>query len=343
LGIDFSIFLNFPPALALFLLVNWIGKHSESFGYRSVTLFEDVEEPVAFNFLIRVIPPSIIIVALSALFIHLKIEQYRFGIYWISIFYYAIRASYNLIFDLWRLINWGRFFVESSLGISMSIYVYKYMVIPKLSLLPDLQTAGNEIWFAIAIFIYAVANNVRLENVSRIRRKNGYIKTKYKSISDAYGGHIKKEVTNRNLQLTIYAIILYEDYCRPRFVRFAERLIFWKDAKTTGIMQVNNKNNLSDFESVKRGVAKILNSWNSLERQSESRRIRQVIAEFNRDDDYVSRVYDIMKLISKRADRSFELDFEGINDSEFWGYTASKRVTSKNIQIRRLSVRSSKK
>jgi hypothetical protein len=107
-------------------------------------------------------------------------------------------------------------------------------------------------------------------------------------------------------------------------------------------MQVSGQVNLTDRESVEKGVAKMLGSWNLQNSVSVSRRLRNVIADFNRDSDYLSNVLDLMEIISKRVDSDFEPEFEGINYFEYWSGKSDAKKPSANIQSLKLKLRARK-
>ena len=76
----------------LFRLVNWVGEHATDFGYASTTLFEEPRESLAMNFFIRALAPAVFMVVLSAAVVAAGHEQLRIGMFWVAIYYYALRA-----------------------------------------------------------------------------------------------------------------------------------------------------------------------------------------------------------------------------------------------------------
>lgn len=46
--------------ILLFFIINWIGKHSYSIGYISISIFVRAEEAPAFNYIVRVLTPVVI-------------------------------------------------------------------------------------------------------------------------------------------------------------------------------------------------------------------------------------------------------------------------------------------
>lgn len=85
------------------------------------------------------------------------------------------------------------------------------------------------------------------------RRCNAFVQETYARAESLYGSIIRKATSDRTFQLTIYAVLIYENYCRPPVIRALERLRFWKKDRTTEVMQVASAEPLTDEESVKQG------------------------------------------------------------------------------------------
>jgi hypothetical protein len=76
---------------------------------------------------------------------------------------------------------------------------------------------------------------------------------------------------------------------------------------------------LSDIQSVELGVSKLISSWNkhvSEEPEDLFRCMRETIADYNRDEDYVYRVETVLETIVKRVDNRFKEAFERIYSNE---------------------------
>jgi hypothetical protein len=301
-------------AFIFFLAVNWVGKHAVDLGYSSTTLFEEPNEAVALNLFIRVLSPAIFIVAVSAIFVAKNRPESRLDIFYVAVYYYIIRGIVIFALNRQQLVSWFRYFTYSILGILSSYGAYIYLILPNRSLLPDLDASGNELWLAIFAFLYAVTNKVVLSNEPSKRRKNNFVKYHYDMAKVRFGSTINDVTHEKMVQLLIYSIIVFEDYCRPPLVRFAENFVFWRKKRTTRIMQVMSERTLSDIESVRIGSKKIVDAWNANKNLEEDTwiKIRKTIIDYNRDDDYVHRVSEIMEIIAKRADRNFEPAYQAI-------------------------------
>ncbi|WP_374374508.1 hypothetical protein [Tabrizicola sp.] len=292
-------------ALILFLIVNWIGRHAVSFGYSSTTLFEDPEESFALNFLVRTLPPAVFMILLSAAAVASSNDELRLQSYWIVVYYYIIRAAYFPIFGLQRLISWNRFIIHSGIGVLAAAAAFQYLILPKKSLLPNLETAGNELWLALLVFVYAVGNNVVISDSGGWGRRNSYVRNSYNTARTHYGKLIDEQISDDLLKLISYAIIVFENYCRPPVVRAIERIWPSKNGRTTGIMQVASNVPLSDEESVKLGLKILSKSWQDHAHKGKWDRIQSAVADYNKDDGYVYKVNEIMEMIANRVEPDF--------------------------------------
>ncbi|WP_146038099.1 hypothetical protein [Tabrizicola aquatica] len=342
----------FALAVLLFLLVNWIGRHAVSFGYSSTTLFEDPEESFALNFLLRTLPPAVFIIILSAGAVASGNDELRLQSYWIAVYYYIIRAGYFPIFGLQRLISWRRFVLHSTIGILAAAAAFKYLVLPKKSLLPDLETAGNELWLAMLVFLYAVGNNVVISDSRSATRRNSYVRQSYNTAHARFGAIIDEKIKDDLLKLIVYAVIVFENYCRPPVVRALERAWPMNSGRTTGIMQVASPNPLSDEDSIRKGLEILSESWNNHMHEETWERIRSVVADYNKDDEYVYKVDQIMEIIANRVELDFLPTFE-----DRWRQVSErseKPATNRNLRVklarfsngpspRRLSMRTRRK
>ena len=302
-------------ALVLFFLVNWIGKHAIDFGYVSTSLFEEPNESVALNFFIRALSPAVFIILVSSAAVAADRPELRLGIINVVPYYYVLRAIVVLLFNRHRLISWPGYIGHSVFGIAFATLAYNYLILPNRSLIPDLETAGNELWLALLAFLYSVANKITLSGGPGARRRNTFVNCHYVAARARFGEQIDSKVSDELLKLVAYSILVYEDYCRPPAIRTLERLAVWKERRTTGIMQVAADEALTDVESVNRGLDILLSSWEKYSSEEYvSSRVRLSISDYNKDDDYIERVQEVMEILAKRADPSFKAAYDSIYD-----------------------------
>ncbi len=249
--------------VGLFFLINWIGRHSYSIGYMEISIFVKTEEAPALNFLIRVLTPIVYIIIVSTSLYYFGLDKFVWNIYLVNIYYILFRLIFNLVTNRGLLLNWYRQFLYWTAIIVISYFTYEKLIKVKANILPDFTTVANELWIIILIFIFQVANNLRFSQEATQKRKDKYLKSRYHYFKRFYRQLIKDLTNNEILESIVYAIIIYEDFNRPKIARQVENLKFrlTKKPHTLGVMQVRSDKLISDLESVKLGTEKIVNAY----------------------------------------------------------------------------------
>jgi hypothetical protein len=160
--------------------------------------------------------------------------------------------------------NWYRQFLYWLAIVVISFFTYEKLIKVKTNILPDFTTVSNELWIIILIFIFQIANNLRFSKEATQERKDNYLKRRYQYFNKIYGKLIKDIAQNEILECIVYAILIYEDFNRPKIARYIENMRFrlTKEPHTLGVMQVLSDKLISDFESVKLGAEKIVSAYN---------------------------------------------------------------------------------
>lgn len=249
--------------IGLFFLINWIGKNSYSIGYMEISIFLKIEEAPALNFLIRVLTPIVYIIIVSTSLYYFGLDKFVSKIYLVNIYYILFRLIFNLATNRGLLLNWYRQFLYWTAIVVVSYFTYEKLIKVKANILPDFTTVSNELWIIILIFIFQVANNLRFSQEATQKRKDKYLKSRYHYFKRHFGRFIKELTKNEILESLVYAIIIYEDFNRPKLARQVENLKFrlTKKPHTLGVMQVRSEKLISDLESVKLGTEKIVNAY----------------------------------------------------------------------------------
>jgi len=307
-GFD-NFLVHFAFAIALFFIINWIGKKSYSLGYIQLSVVLKADEAPAFNFLLRVLTPIIYILLISTLLYTLKVDKYVKYIYLVNIYYIVFRVSVNILLGRTRLMNWKQQ-INLFFWISLLSYItYSKIIVIKKNILPDFGSISNELWFIIILFLYALFNKIQFPLTETVNRKRNYIRNRYKYFSKKYGAIISDKAKNKNLEPLIYAILIQESFNRPKLCRLAENLLFEiGKAKTLGVMQIKTDKYINDEDSIKLGVEKIHDAYNTFlkeiqtekeqkEWNIESYLERRVILDYNPDINYYIGVSEILQII----------------------------------------------
>lgn len=293
--------------IGLFFLINWIGKHSYSIGYMEISIFVKTEEAPALNFLIRVMTPIAYIIIVSTTLYYFGLDKYVWNIYLINIYYIVFRLAFNLATNRGLLLNWYRQFLYWIAIVAISFFTYQKFIKVKANILPNFTTVANELWIIILIFIFQVANNLRFSQEETQKRKDNYLNNRYLHFKRNYGQLIKELTNNEIIESIVYAIIIYEDFNRPKIARKIENLKFkvTKKPHTLGVMQVRTDRFLSDNESVRLGTKKIVKAYkNHIEKLKETNEsfyecaaIHSIIEDYNTGSSYNSEVSELADII----------------------------------------------
>lgn len=314
--------VHFALAIALFFVMNWIGRHSIPFGYMQLSMFVRADEAPAFNFVFRVLTPVVYLLLVSAALYSLKLDLFTEDIYLVVAYYLIFRLAFNVIAGRSRLLNWPLQFVHIILSFTLSWIAYQHVIIEKSHFLPDLATISNELWIIIIGFIYVLFNQVRLTRAATEKRKQTYLRHRYQLYKRKYGDIVARKAPSRKVEALIYAVMIYEAFNRPKLYRLLEAILFrFGLSKTLGVMQVTTQRHVSDEESVETGSELIsgaysaamqspedpVTKWMSaasmdpdmLSRLEEHRAIRETLLKYNKSGQYASEVETLYELIRR--------------------------------------------
>lgn len=288
--------------ILLFYLVNWVGRHSYSYGYVQLSMYDQTDDSPAFNFFFRFGSPIVFILLVSSLFYAIGWDDYVGKIYWVVIYYFIFRFSFNILLERVLLINWFYEIFVALVTIFTSFILYTNLIVNKKNLIPDFTTLSNELWIIILVFIYTVLNKVNVSPDYADKRKIKFIKKTYQQFRDKYEDIINSKTQDDLIKSNIYAIMIYESFNRPKIIRFFENFLFaFGKSKTLGIMQVTTEERITDEESVSLGVDRVLTSYEKLLQSENELEYYQltsmIIREYNPSHDYLVEVSSLQEII----------------------------------------------
>jgi hypothetical protein len=310
--------LHLALAVFLFYAVNWIGKHSSTYGYQQLSLFVRADQAPAFNFILKTLTPSafVILVATACFAIHL--DNVVHGVWLVAVYYFGFRILYNLILGRALLLNWLSLTVQTVTGIGASYLAYRYLILPRHPLFPDLDHVGNQLWIILALFIYATFNSVRASGEASARRKNNYLRSRFKTVKNQYGDLIKDQFPSKYMELVAYAVMILETFNRPWIAQAVERAVFPWGSRTLGPMQVYSGTRLSDEESVRVGVRLLKSHFETTKQELVGKRasqyevIRLALAKYNRDAIYITEVFQLLHILWAQVAPEYRTEFERV-------------------------------
>jgi hypothetical protein len=305
-------------AICFFYILNWIGRHTVSLWYVQLSIFARQDEAPAFNFILRTASPTVYIIVTSAIMYAFGEDNLVKGIWHVVPFYYMFRALYNVAFGRVGLINWKSFISQGIIAVWVSWFLYDKLILTKQYIVPDAETLANNLWLIIILFLYSVLNRIQTSSEGTRRRKLRYITKQYSTFRSEYGDLISHVAGNEHIQCLAYAIMIYENFGRPRILRSIEMLIPLK-ALTRGIMQVRSTDRITDKQSVAIALEKLNQDFSDsltkfraenqlwIERVDESiaektivsMAVRETIILYNKDQDYILEVQQLISELEK--------------------------------------------
>ncbi len=303
------ILVQITLGILLFFIINWIGKHSYSIGYMEISVFVKTEEAPALNFLIRILTPIVYIIIVSTILYYFGLDKFVLNIFLVNIYYVVFRLLFNIITNRGLLLNWYKQFLYWGAIIIISYFTYEKIIKEKTNILPDFTTIANELWIIILIFAFQITNNIRFSEDGAYKRKNNYLKSRFTYFKSLYGNTIKELTKNEVLEAIVFAIIIYEDFNRPKAIRIFENIkqYITKKPHTLGVMQVKSDKIISDLESVKIGTKKIVKAYKNHSKKIIKDNIEfyeiyafyAIIEDYNGGLNYQSEVVELISIIKE--------------------------------------------
>lgn len=299
-------------AIAMFFILNWVGKHSASSGYITLTAFLQRDIAPAFNLLFRVIGPIVFVIVVASFFYSVGLDRYVFQIWLVVLYYYLVRLFFIVGFSRLRLVNWWReiFLWISSVGLGWLLY--DYIIQDRTILLPEVKDLKNQFWILLILFIYAVFNTVQLNQEGTKQRKDNYIRRAYFKCKASYGEIVASLSVDPLSESLIYSILMFEQFNRPALVRLVERIVFPWGSRSLGPMQITTDRRITDNESVRLGAEHVVSIYKNVTNAGNQKAmsknksfdpitnrlhrqyvVRSVASAYNKDDDYVQGISEM--------------------------------------------------
>ncbi len=252
----------FLMSIILFVSVNWLGKHSILHGYAN---FSEIENSyLGFNLFFRVFTPTFFIGIVAILLYLIDAPSTYLDGLWIIPTMFALYITIALfVYKRIRLINPILYFLVTALIIIVGFGFQKYAINQGIEkLLPSEADLRTEIWLIVAVYIYGVLNNLKLDN----EKKSVFYKDLRKSLSKKYKKTIPdKIINNAEFADAFFSIMIQEELSRPPTIRLIERIVHpLRLSKSTGVMQIKSTKKLTDLESVKIASSKLISAYKNL-------------------------------------------------------------------------------
>jgi len=250
-------------AVVLFFVVNWLGRHSLSSGYHSISLLEKVDEAPAFNFVFRVSTPLVYLAISAALLYAVGLDRYVRNFCAVVILYFAVRWLYNIVAGRGRLLNWPLQVATAAFTIGCAYVLDRKVLSIRGTLLPDAHSVNSSLWVLVIIYVYTVVNRVPFTHIGAAKRRHDYILRRYYTLHAAFAREVSSVAQSATEEALVYAVLIYETFNRPYLYRVIERWLLFPVglSKTIGPMQVATKTPQSEAVSVREGATMLLQAF----------------------------------------------------------------------------------
>lgn len=202
--------------------------------YQPVASFFRPEASTGFNAVYQILFAPTCTVFIAIVLYLLGLDHLVIGIWTISIWYFIWQTILIVGISRWLLLDRRKFFVFHAISIVLTYYMYTMLIRRGLShLLPDEANLRTEMWLIVALFLYGILSKIK-GNQERYRRRN---KAWALAHAKRFGKKYRAVLSNYPvpIQEVLLALMIYEDFNRPRVTRIIERI---SNASTQTIMQV---------------------------------------------------------------------------------------------------------
>ena len=196
-----------------------------------------------------------------------------------------------------------RFIYEYVLYIVMSLIINNVFINKVDNIFLGGESLKIVVWILIILYLYQnikiIDNPVIIEEKPIDNSKyREYIVTNYAKFKNLYNNEI--DTDNSLLKNLLYAIMIYEDKKRNKYLRAIDNLFIGKINKLykVGIMQVPSKIYLTDVESIKIVENKLIKIYNKYLIADELTMVNKILKDYYKDDLIVNNVKYIYNVIN---------------------------------------------
>lgn len=312
------IVLNALFAVVLFIINVILGKllsGTPFFAYGRFTFNLDEGQSFAGNFFLKIINPTVYMAILCAVLQSLGWMKTCYSLWMLIPFYWLLRAISMIVKNIFLYCNWKYELIAFLMSIILGEGVFFILIKPLMnkgeSVFISHEELRDAIWYAIIAYVLKILWDVyksylNSENIYPRYLIRKTVRKKYAKFSEKYGNIIENAINNnwpegedglQDVLKLVYAIMIFEDYNRPKAFRAGEYIIkAFRPHKemSLGIMQVHSKKIISNNTSIELAVEKIINAYFV---QDDADRISYVIDDYNYYGDNsedIKAIYDML-------------------------------------------------
>lgn len=287
-----GVFMNFITILfyllfsfILFFLLNYFDKNEKE------------------NNLIHAFVPVIYLILLSGLLTSVGMEELNDNLFIIVFFELCIRLYYvKNILRQEDLMNSSFYIQIYGISLLCCYLVNRYFISQVSTVFLTAEEMKPGIWFGILLFLFFLLNkHIHIqykEQVSTFHgRKKEYALVQYVRLKTAFGKWVK--VKDESTIPMIYAMMVYENYHRPKFFRNLDRIHyrFTGRERKMGIMQINSKVEIDDVSSIKLSIKKLEKILENSPKKTKKVAWKEVLEEYYESKQPIDQILEIYNQI----------------------------------------------
>lgn len=329
--------INIVVAFLLFYVDGKIGlilsNHRDFFSYDPYLFGPNAGEKKS-NYTLCVLSPAVLVAILAVVYEYIGFALGIDSLWMVCPLYWSVRFLYFALRNRLAFLDIKYESIRFALSLiitSAVLYVIYKLRENEQSLFIPWDEVRNAVWYALLAYIaklvwdmfqaeFSQQNEKSVDKVRKITIR------RYHEFLEKYGDIINRYLSEENyfigfysmLESTIYAIMIYEDYNRPIFIRKLETFLMRNHLNrgrvmTLGVMQTRTDRVISDEESIKIAIKKIIsnvttvslpnNEWITEYWRAEFYFSEQVLPEilkaYNGTTSYCKEVSNIYKVIEQ--------------------------------------------
>lgn len=309
-------------AIILFFVNGQLGKlqygiSEPLFEYGKFTFESSCSNNFSGNFFQKIVNPTVYLAIISAGTQYFLTADYLESLWLLIPLFWLCRLIYMIWRNVFIFLNIKYEVIAFILSILLGEGIFFCIILPLLHQNENIWISPaalrDALWYAILVYIFKTMWDIMRQsfsgqNLYPDRRRREIVMQRYDRFSSKYGDYIResvfdasKDILSSHVQeqiiFLIYAIMIYEDYNRPKIMRIAEWVLkatlFRCRTMSLGIMQVQTKQLIFDKGSIALAIPRIIEPFLS----DQNSPIYTAISRYNSSCEYeieVNAIYNIL-------------------------------------------------
>lgn len=312
-------------AVILFFINGQLGKlqygiSEPLFEYGKFTFESSCPHSFSGNFFQKIVNPTVYLAAISAVaqyFLPAGYADFAESLWLLIPMFWLCRLIYMIWRNVFVFLNLKYEALALLLSMLLGEGTFFRIILPLLRQGENLWISAaalrDALWYAVLAYVFKTSWDIMRrsfsdQNLYPDARRREIVMNRYRKFSNKYGVYIRESVlaashgglppnVQEQVVSLIYAIMIYEDYNRPKIMRVAEWVlkatIFRCRTMSLGIMQVQTRRLIRDQESIGLAIPKIIAPFLA----NQNPPIHTAVSQYNCSQEYeteVNAIYDIL-------------------------------------------------